>query len=217
MATTENPVQIGISAEPLPESRRDRARSGRMRILWSVLALEFALLTLLIRRDAFLALRIGSFLHPAAPASRVANDPFFKNDPHLGAAFPQTGPGAHVRKAALATHVGYLVVPIGDCAGCIKANLPAMQLESAKRGISMVVVTSSGPEAARGLRRRFGLHVPIVIDREQVLEHQLNLAWYGRPYLYTTAWRLSWLPIHLADGNPFTDPDLLRAVAGGAK
>lgn len=184
----------------------------RLRILWSLFALEFAILTFIVCRNPFLTLRLRSVFHTNQTTHQSTDDAFFANDPRLGSRFSDSGPAVEVRRAALDTQIGYMVVLIGDCAGCIKADLPAMQRESAKRGISMVVVTSSGTTAAQALRRRLRLHVPFVTDRTGILERELNLAWFGRPYYYSRSWKLAWLPKHLGNANPFMDPGLLLAI-----
>lgn len=190
--------------------RHDSGR--RTRLLWTLLLLEFALLVAFIRRDGFLLTAITSSLRPARTDSRADPRPLFENDPRLGALLPAGPVGDAIRTSVVPSSVGYLVVAVGDCAGCIKADLPGWQKQCRARGVSMVLLTSASESAAADFRRRHGLRVPVVSDPSEAMQRRLNAVWYGRPYLYSPEWRLRWIPTVLGGDSPFADERFLAAL-----
>lgn len=135
-----------------------------------------------------------------------------RHDLAIGSLFPAGPVGDAIRTSAGPSSVGYLLVAVGDCAGCIKADLPGWQEQCRARGVSMILLTSASSSAASDFRRRLGLRVPLVSDPSETMQRRLNAVWYGRPYLYSPDWRLRWVPTVLGGDSPFADERLLVAL-----
>jgi len=123
-------------------------------------------------------------------------------DPALGSELPTHDVGVSTRRSVGGAANGYLLVPIGDCAGCISADIRAWQAAAPQSGVKLVLLTSAGEDAIQKFRSGLGLHVPIVSDQKGSLIRSLNVLWPGRAYLYSPKWRLIWLQ---RDDRPRSD------------
>ena len=133
----------------------------------------------------------------------VGNNLSDAEDPALGSELPTHDVGVSTRRSVGGAANGYLLVPIGDCAGCISADIRAWQAAAPQSGVKLVLLTSAGEDAIQKFRSGLGLHVPIVSDQKGSLIRSLNVLWPGRAYLYSPKWRLIWLQ---RDDRPRSDP-----------
>ncbi|MCC6729802.1 MAG: hypothetical protein IT208_10735 [Chthonomonadales bacterium] len=205
-----------------PVERRD-ARSpsegarARVRALSALLLFEVSLLAFVVARDPLLASRVRAAILRPRRAPAVDHASRFRDDPAPGTPLPADATGAAVRRAAAPARAGYLLVPIGDCASCLKADLAGWQRQCAARGLSLILLTSAPEAAARRYLRRLGVTAPCVTDPDGWLERRLNALWAGRSYLYSPAWKLRCAARGTPGDSPFTDRGFLAALTEGAR
>ena len=200
----------------------EHVRGGGERLVASVLSLvvlfQIALLLFLIRRDPLSLNRIGSVLHPPKVPQHVVLDAGeFCKDPWPGYVIPDSGVGHTLRLSGRKAAACFLVVPIGDCAGCLAIDIKAWNSDAVKRGIPMILVTSADKDKAQEFRTRLKLTMPIVSDISGSVISHLNVAWPGRAYVFSKDWQLVGLQ-HAQDPNynPFNDREF-SAILGGAQ
>ena len=190
-------------------------RVGLAPLLLMVVLCQCALLIWLVRQNPLALYRIDSFLHPQpATAPRPKPDKrLMAQDPALEAYLPSQGVGGSVRTSVSGDARGYLLVPVGDCAGCLNSNLRLWQSEAAKRGVKLVLLTSGDQDAINRFRANLGPQIPIVPDQQGTLTRSLNVIWPGRAYLYSRKWRLIWIQRDdAARTDPFSDKRFLSAL-----
>ena len=196
------------SSSTTPQGAKDQIavrRVGLAPFLLLVVLCQCAVLIWLVRQDPLALLRISSLLHPApaAPQRPKPDRRLMAQDPALGSELPTHDVGVSTRRSVGGAANGYLLVPIGDCAGCISADIRAWQAAAPQSGVKLVLLTSAGEDAIQKFRSGLGLHVPIVSDQKGSLIRSLNVLWPGRAYLYSPKWRLIWLQ---RDDRPRSDP-----------
>jgi hypothetical protein len=189
-----------------------------VRLLLTVLLAQIALLLWLLPKDLLIYLRIQHFFRSSAPAPPPDYAILLQNDPPLGFLLPNEEAGKSLRKITPKARLGYLIVPVGDCASCLSANLPEWQSEAPKHGLSMVLLSSATSKRVEQFRRSLGLTVPVISDPGDRLSYRLNMVWPARPYLFSTDWRLLWKARENSRTyNPFADQTLETALHGVQK
>lgn len=191
-------------------------RRLRKPLLLSVFLAEAIALLWLLPTDPLLARQTYLFLHPAR-SKVVSPDDLsrLKKDPRLHSDLPKDGAGERVRQKTPHSNVGYLLVPVGECASCISVDLRAWQRAASERGLSMVVVSSAPAERTAEFLHDMKLAVPVVFDPSGKLTRQLNVVWTARPYLFSPDWRLIWLPrTYRVQYNPLEEPEFEKALKG---
>jgi len=204
-----------------PNAKSDQAVSStirgvkankRLRSMWIIFFCEIVLLTWFIFRDPFLSYRILAPFRPAHKMIPIPGEDPFKRDILLGTLLPKNEIGNAIRKTAVKSMRGYLLVPVGDCASCIKADLVGWKSQCDELGISFIMVTTANNDAARKFCKRLRLSAPFVSDPKGVMNEDLNAVWYGRPYLFSSDWKLLWYQPHLGPDNPFADKGFLAVL-----
>ena len=197
----------------MQESLQDSVkRPLQLRWLLTVFLFELSLMTWLVLRDPFLSYQVFSHIRPVRQISAPVDTEQFKKDPLIDLVLPTTAIGNSIRTKATKSTNGYMLVPVGDCASCVKADLVGWQRECNKLGISFVLVTTAKEEVAKTFLRRLRLNAPIVCDPAGTINKSLNVIWFGRPYLFSSDWKLLWLQSQVGSDNPFTDKSFLQTI-----
>ncbi len=124
----EQDVHSSISggAEGAFSTPKQSLRKSRTGLLVTVLLLLLLATSYLLRSDPLAVARLQALIHPMPKVTQpVDYRALTKNDPPLSLILPNIGAGSDIRKIAGEPTVGYLLVWVGDCAGCISANLSA--------------------------------------------------------------------------------------------
>jgi hypothetical protein len=185
------PISSPAAAGQLP-SRIRTSPSIRLHTLLTLLLVQSLVLVVLIRRDPFITARLQSYIagNQAAPAQTPYDS---GNDPKLGSDIPRAGPFDQLRGLSEPGIAGYLLVAVGDCAGCMSADLPSWERQTRESGVKMILVTSATRQNAIKFCRELKLAAPFVTDSTGTISRFLNATWTGRTYLFSSSWELRWL------------------------
>jgi hypothetical protein len=190
--------------------KTERANNSKTGLLLMVLLLLLFLLTYFLPKDPLIAAKIATLFHPAPTKPTVYIKSLTRNDPPLNFILAQSGLGAQLRATTKPSKGGYLLVFIGDCAGCITANLRAWEKRSETYDLRMILVTTASFSEAKQFQTQLGLVSPVFFDHGRTLEKQLNATWIGRCYFFDANWRLRWLEDELhVNFDPFKDVQLM--------
>ena len=169
----------------------------------------------LLPSDPLIAQRMQLLLHPVkTPAADVDPDRL-RQDPPLNTLLPLDAVGKTIREQTPKSRVGYLLVPVGSCGSCLGVDLRAWQTEAAQHGVTLTLFSSAQPSRAAQFLRDQNLHAPLIYDPGGSMEHQLNVVWTARPYLFSSDWRLLWIPhTRIVQDSPFKDAEFQEALKG---
>jgi hypothetical protein len=77
----------------------------------------------------------------------------------------------------------------------------------------MIILTSAKGKAVRKFKDDEHLMSTVVSDPTSSLSKVLNSTWFGRPYLFSSDWRLQWLERRFPGAfNPFDEPQVVNAL-----
>ena len=195
------PTAVNIAGEIAPKERA----GPRLQSLFTLVFALAALIIWLLPKDPMIAWKINSFLHPeSAPAQSIRDyNEDMKKDPPEGS-FPISKLYVKTLFSSLKhTRTGYLVVYVGDCAGCISMNLREWQRQADKNHVTMLLLTSASQNKANKFTKQLSLEIPIISDMKSKAIEPLNAVWPGRAYFFSPHWRLLWLQ---REHNPGYDP-----------
>ena len=181
--------------------------------LTAVLLILIPIFLFSIQRDFLLAswLQSGINMHHRQPAEPVDYSWLTRGDLHIGTDLPNNGAGASLRRTAPVSANGYLIVWVGDCGSCIRANLGAWEHDAAQRGVRMLLMSTASPESVGRFMRLNPLVSPFYQDEGQSIGISLNATWPGRAYLFSSDWKLCWLERRFPGvHNPLKNDEVVR-------
>jgi hypothetical protein len=195
------------------------ARRLRVRLLLTIVLAQVIALLWLLPQDPLIAGCIHRLMSRVPTQSPPPDyTAFLRNDPPIGFKLPTEGTGKILRQVVIPSRNGYLIVPVGDCAGCISVDLSAWQRKASHSGLSMVLLSSATKPIADRFRRDLRLSVPTVADPGNKIAKRLNSFWMARPYLFSSDWRLLWIPkAPQPRYDPFADQAFRAAYAGASQ
>lgn len=216
--STQNPLELSLgSSESSRASKRtaqQEKRSTRRQVMVFLVFVQILVFVWLIPKDPVLAWRFNYMLHPVPVQPVQDYSVALRKDPGIGS-FPLVTGEKTPLSAVQESRSGYLVVPVGDCAGCIAVDLRQWQQDANSHKLSMFLLTSASQKQADHFKQHRGLSVPIIADPKGTLIAPLNVIWPGRAYLFSPKWRLLWMQReHSAGYNPFKDTEFLQALHG---
>ena len=219
--TTQNSLELGgdLPKNSQPDTRtiqEDKQNTRRQLMCFFVLA-QMTLLGWLLPKDTILAWRLHYMLHPIPVTPVQDYSAALKRDPVVGSFSLLTGEKT-LLSTVKPTRLAYLVVPAGDCAGCMAVDLQRWQRDASSHEISMILLTSASQKQADHFMQHLGLSVPIIADPKSTLLAPLNPIWPGRAYLFSPKWRLLWVQRERVPAYiPFKDAGFLQALHGAGQ
>ena len=194
-------------------------RRLRIRIMVIALLIEVALLLWFAQKDLMIERGIMRFLKTSNTSNTPPNySAELKNDPKIGAFYPEIGVDRNTRKLRGKKQVGFLVAYVGNCASCLHANLREWEAESKTNGVSMILLTTATHRGAMEFENNLALKLPVISDTKGSLVKKINAIWPGRAYLFSRKWRLLWLSMQPDFPNdPFSRKSFQCALEGRVK
>jgi hypothetical protein len=202
-----------------PTSQKPRSRAGALFMTLLVLLFVF---TYLVRFDPVLFGRVNAMIHrsPSQETKPADFSRLFRGDKSAGTKLPLSPELKRALSAAGKTDIGMLLVWVGDCGGCISANLTAWEAAAERHNVPMVLVTTASGSAVSRFKAEEHLRSPIVSDPTGSLGKEINATWFGRPYLIGPRGHLLWMEKRFPGRyDPFTALELSRffGTSGAAK
>lgn len=126
---------------------------------------------------------------------------------------PKSGAAAEVKRQTAVSKRGYLVVGLGDCAGCVAFNLRQWETQAREERVPLVGFTLASVSDASKFKSAAGVRTKIITDRNNTLHKSLNCYWSGRVYYYDANWNLLWIMKGFANNkNLHRCPELVALI-----
>jgi hypothetical protein len=208
--------QNAVAPTPMapPAATKEKSAPLRLQMMLTFLLFSIAVFLCTLHFDANFE---GAIRHKiAALRAPLRGDRYVKfrvKDPPLYAEMPDNPVGANVRKSAVPSQGGYLVVYVGDCASCLALNVKKLEQKAAELHVSMVLLTATSSKNAEIFRHQSHCVSPAIPDPQGLLLGPVNAAWPGRCYLFSNQWKLLWLSQEpLPDFEMVSVPSFMQAL-----
>lgn len=180
----------------------------------ALLATEIAALKFVIIRDPVTLYNILSVIGAPKVATTPSINLEFSKDPAHGSLLDNIGIGQVIRSSFGRVEHGILLVPVGDCASCLKADLRTWQLHVAKLHVAFGIITTASPEVSKTFMKRLRILALVINDTNGQFVKDWNVLWNGISYYFGSDWKLKWVEKSLTADDPFNSAELQRETSG---
>jgi hypothetical protein len=189
-------------------------RQSRAATLFLVFLTLLVICLWLLSRDPVVLARLRAALRPGRARPSPDYSAHLRQDPAVGTILSDR-PTVPLSGASDKTDRGYVLLYVGECAGCLHPDIPRFDQDARSRGLRMVLLATAPQATAESFRRAVGApRVPIVSDPKRALTRKLNAFTAPRVYLFSPRWELKWIQKEFQGAyfDPFADQGFVTAL-----